>query len=118
MGRNIGGRVIEACEIVDEFGICGSPQVTPLLGTVPTNTLKYLSRAVSHGLLTVDRAKRPHQYSAVPGWRDKIKPAKPRREPISEGRVDGEPIVQRAIRTQPSWVFGAAGTSAESLGTR
>lgn len=109
MGRNIGGRIIEACEIVESFGACGSPEVTPLMGIQPTNAIKYLSRAVGYGLLTVDRDVTPHQYSAVASWRDKLKVTEIRPAPVTEGRSDGEPIVRRAMRTQPNSVFSLAG---------
>jgi len=74
MTRPIGQRIIQACEIVERFGVCGSPDVQPILGVVSTNTIKYLSRAVGYRLLTVDRTCRPHQYRVVPGWREKVKP--------------------------------------------
>lgn len=39
-----------------------------------SNVIKYLSRSVGLGLLTVSRASRPHQFCVVAGWRQKIKP--------------------------------------------
>ena len=74
MTRPIGARIIEACEIVERHGICSSPTVTPLMGIESTNAIKYLSRAVGYGLLTVSRDVRPHQYQVVAGWREKVKP--------------------------------------------
>ena len=74
MPRPIGGQIFHACEAVERFGVCGSPDVQPILGVVNTNAIKYLSRAVGYGLLTVDRSTRPHQYRVVPGWREKVKP--------------------------------------------
>jgi len=70
----IGARIIEVCSIVEKHGVCGSPEVMPEMGIEMTNVLKYLSRGVSHGFLTVDRTARPHQYKTVNGWRERITP--------------------------------------------
>ena len=74
MPRPIGKQILRACEVVEHLGVCGSPDVQPILGVASTNTIKYLSRAVGYSLLTVDRTCRPHQYRVVAGWRQKVKP--------------------------------------------
>lgn len=72
--KPIGQRIIQACEIVERLGVCGSPEIYPIMDIEQTNCIKYLSRAVGMGLLYVNRDFRPHQYYVMPGWRDKIKP--------------------------------------------
>lgn len=74
MARPIGKQILRACAAVERFGVCGSPEVRPILNVASTNAIKCLSRAVGYGLLTVSRDYRPHQYRVVPGWREKVKP--------------------------------------------
>ena len=72
--RPVGKRIIQACSLVEQCGTATSPMLTPVMGTAPTNTIKYLSRSVGMGLLTVDRSMRPHRYQVVDGWRETVKP--------------------------------------------
>lgn len=72
--RPIGARIIQVCTIVEASGVCTSPQARAVMQIEATNVIKYLSRSVGFGLLTVDRTTKPHQYRAVEGWRERLKP--------------------------------------------
>lgn len=74
MPRPIGKRIFQACSAVERFGVCGSPDVQAVMAVELPNVIKYLSRGVGLGLLTVSRDSRPHQFRVVPGWREKVKP--------------------------------------------
>lgn len=74
MGRQIGARIIEVCDIVERLGACRSKAVSDMSGTELSNVMKYMARAVGHGLLTVNRDVFPAHYKIVHGWREKLKP--------------------------------------------
>lgn len=66
MGRPIGKRILQACEIVRQLGPSTTRQIGVHMPDVVTeNVDKYCSRAVGCGLLTVDRTVRPKQYAVV-----------------------------------------------------
>lgn len=73
MGRHIGSRIIECCRIVESLGTASYREVFERLDCVDVgNANKYCERAVSHGLMTVDRRVCPKRFSVVPGWMTKI----------------------------------------------
>lgn len=74
MPRAVGKRIFQACCAVERFGVCGSGDVQACMEVELSNVIKYLSRGVGLGLLTVSRESRPHQFRVVPGWREKVKP--------------------------------------------
>ena len=74
-----------------------------------TNAIKFLRLAVGYGLLTVDREQKPHQYTAIAGWRELVerlrKPTRIKKEPIL---IVLECTVIHAIRTQPNSIWAYA----------
>ena len=86
MGRKIGKRILQVCEIVRELGQCTARQIGDRMPDVDIeNVHKYCSRAVGCGLISVDRTEFPKKYAIVDkivdsGVRDRV-PSVPRHEP-------------------------------------
>lgn len=73
MGQRVGKRIIQALGAVQRLQPCTVHQVQALMpGVEWSNVDKYCSRAVGHGLMTVDRTRRPKLYSVVPGWQEQL----------------------------------------------
>lgn len=73
MGKRIGARIVQALRAVQLLQPCSALQVLPHMpGVEWANVDKYCSRAVGHGLMTVDRTCRPKLYSVVPGWQQEL----------------------------------------------
>lgn len=71
MGRPIGKRVVQACEIVEQLGPVGSRAVWLRMYDVgQENASKYLERAASYGLLTVEKIGKRRVFTIIPGWRE------------------------------------------------
>tara|TARA_R110000868_G_C10739092_1_gene752228 strand:- start:178 stop:513 length:336 start_codon:yes stop_codon:yes gene_type:complete len=76
----LGARIIEVCEILEEFGPAGTGDIAQEMALTESgevsNAGKYCSRAVKMGLMTV--AKSPvgyhyNVYTVKPDWRNRIK---------------------------------------------
>lgn len=73
MGKRIGTRIVQALRAVELLQPCTVQQLMPHMpGVEWSNVDKYCSRAVGHGLMTVDRKSRPKLYSAAPGWEQQL----------------------------------------------
>ncbi|MDO8778877.1 MAG: hypothetical protein Q7K57_61195 [Burkholderiaceae bacterium] len=73
MGKRIGTRIVQALRAVELLQPCTVQQLMPHMpGVEWTNVDKYCSRAVGHGLMTVDRSVFPKQYRTVPGWQQQL----------------------------------------------
>lgn len=92
MGKRIGTRIIQALRAVELLQPCTVQQVMPHMpGVEWANVDKYCSRAVGHGLMTVDRKSRPKVYSVIPGWQQQLEewtqPTRPLPKPKPAERV-------------------------------
>ncbi len=105
--RPIGKRIMQVCETVEKHTTCTSSVLTPIMGTQPTNTIKYMHRAVKMGLLTVDKTTRPHSYTIVDNWRDKVNPiARVKPYMVKPRKVTVEPV---RVRVNSVFELGALG---------
>lgn len=74
--RPVGKRIIEVCEVIEMYGPCGYAVVTSETDIPRENASKYCIRAVSYGLMTVDKPENRgtraafSTYSVVPNWRE------------------------------------------------
>lgn len=101
--KRVGGRIVQICEIVDRLGVCGSGDVRRELPIDPQNIIKYLQRAVSLGLMLVDRTARPQRYIVSDNWREMLPRPKPERV-----RIAVVPMLPGAMMAQ-SRAFPLAG---------
>lgn len=92
MTRPLGTKVLDSCAFISERDQAHARDLIPVLEMQTTNICKILSRAVRHGLMTIDRSTRPQTFRVVPDWRERA--AKIGR------RKDATPPVLRA--TQPA----------------
>jgi hypothetical protein len=73
-GPNIGKRIRQACEILEKLGPSGSRTLADHIDINPENCGKYCSRAVGHGLMTVERGLGSRSnysvFTVVPEWRE------------------------------------------------
>ena len=81
----VGARILEVCEILEELGPVGSGDVAQAMALREdgnkvgnANTGKYCARAVSMGLVTVDKSpignsSHYNVYTVAPDWRERIK---------------------------------------------
>lgn len=67
-----------------------------------TNAWKYMNRAASFGLVTVDRTGKPWLYEVNPDWREKVD--KPKKEAVIVSKVPQK----AAIPVNSVWQLGAA----------
>jgi hypothetical protein len=97
-GPNIGKRIREACEILEKLGPSGSRTLADHIYIDPENMGKYCSRAVKHGLMTVERGLGSRSnysiFTVVPDWREILarrdpKPKEVKREVIHRTRWTG-----------------------------
>jgi len=73
--KKIGRGIYAALEAIERIGGAGQAvAVTKEVGSKSKNMNCTLNRAVNRGLLRVDRDIYPRQFSAVPGWRDRVIP--------------------------------------------
>lgn len=80
MGRPIGARIMQACEIIQKIGPCTAKQVSQHMPEVNIeNVHKYCSRAVGYRLISVDRSGFWKVFSIVD--KSVSKPAEPGPEP-------------------------------------
>ena len=68
-GRPIGERIRSICTVIEQIGPANSQTVRTHIPDVDhPNMLKFCNRAVSHGLLTIERVKRENIYTVVDDW--------------------------------------------------
>ena len=97
--------IMQACAIVSDAKRCPAAHVKQLMGLDVNNTFRHLTRAVGLGLLTVDRSTTPHEYRAVPGWRQLAAFKRPAYKPVKIKFQDSA-IVRQALQVQAGWIFG------------
>lgn len=71
MTRPLGTKIIDACAFIGERGQAFAHELSPVLEMQTTNVCKILTRAVRHGLMTIDRSTRPQTFRVVPDWRER-----------------------------------------------
>jgi len=111
VGRPVGHRIREVLEITESRGTANTTEIRlAMSGRVESaNVAKYCSRAVGLGLMTADRSNRQIRYEAVTGWRELVRPPKPKQpQPQAEPPASAETTIAHALRTQPNSVFALA----------
>lgn len=107
MGKRIGTRIIQALRAVQLLQPCTVQQLMPHMpGVEWSNVDKYCSRAVGHGLMTVDRSIFPKQYHTVPGWQQQLDEwAVPTRgvKPAPAAAPSTEPATARRHPLELAW---------------
>lgn len=99
MGKRIGTRIVQVLRAVELLQPCTVQQLMPHMpGVEWTNVDKYCSRAVGHGLMTVDRSVFPKQYRTVPGWQQQLEEwAQPTR-PLPKPNPNAEESLALALK--------------------
>lgn len=90
MGRPIGARILQACEIIHKLGQCTARQIHQHMPEVDIeNVHKYCSRAVGYRMANVDRTTRPKIYSIVDKSAEKVEKSQPENKPIEPHYLHG-----------------------------
>lgn len=112
-GRPLGQRFREVLDIVGKLGSCTCSEITArMTGEIePRHTWTYCTRAVSLGLMSVDRSRRPVKYQLADGSQTMLEAMASTAKPVKvepPAPLSAAETVALALRTQPNCVFALA----------
>lgn len=109
-GLRISHRFFEVADLVDKSGSASVRDILPGMSGLVSheNCLAYCSRAVSLGLMSVDRSCKPMVFTMRFGWRDRVVGVL-NKERLPQPPANPESVVAVALRTQPNsvWALGS-----------
>tara|TARA_R110000868_G_C10480992_1_gene729285 strand:+ start:239 stop:574 length:336 start_codon:yes stop_codon:yes gene_type:complete len=105
----VGARIIEVCEILEEFGPSGTGEIAQEMALTESgevsNAGKYCSRAVKMGLMTVAKSPVGYGYNVFtvkPDWRNRIKGDN---HSVKQERPNPSPIAKPGMFSHVSSIF-------------